>query len=260
MVGQTSLIAKLKSYSIDTLPHSLLFVGDLGCGKHSLANLLSVHYNLDLVDITDSINLETIQDIYLCTVPRFYLIDANRITEKQQNIILKFLEEPTKNIYIILICTSKSILLETILNRCLAFEFVPYSKEELLQFLDFESDVEKLLYYCNTPGQLLSTNLKEVNSLIELSDNIVNNINKTRYSNIFKIIERLDVSNNVNLNLFFRVLLDRIFLKIKDDTSKRYISMYKETSNTLKKLADLRFNREALMQNFLSKLWSVSRE
>ncbi len=263
MVGQKNLVKKLKSYSIATLPHSILLLGEQGCGKHTAVQMMSEHYHLDVIDITDEISLETIENIYINSTAHFYLIDVNRINERQQNIILKFLEEPSINAYIILISTSKALLLDTVVNRCMSFEFEPYSKEELMQFLDFDSDVDKLLYYCHTPGQILKTSVESLNALVDLCDNIITNLRRARFTNIFKISQKFNYKEDTDkfeVDLFYRVLLERMFLRYSNEPDIIICKMYETASNSLKKLTDLRYNKECLVESLLQELWKVCRE
>ncbi|MDO4608816.1 MAG: hypothetical protein Q4B40_06465 [Clostridia bacterium] len=48
----------------------------------------------------------------------FIIEDANRMNEQAQNALLKVLEEPPKNVIFILLTPSKTILLDTIISRC----------------------------------------------------------------------------------------------------------------------------------------------
>ena len=135
MVGQDKLVAKLKSYSLTTLPHTIMLLGDSGCGKHTLVKELAEYLGLDVIDISNTISLDAILEINSRPIPTIYTIDCSLITERHQNIILKFLEEPSQYAYIFLLCTSKSMLLPTIINRCMIYEFEPYTRDVLSQFL-----------------------------------------------------------------------------------------------------------------------------
>ena len=259
MIGQQNLVAKLKSYSIANLPHSMLFVGEKGCGKHTLVKELEKYYKLSAIDISDSLELETIQEISAGSNSHFYVIDMNKTNEKQQNVILKFLEEPTSNTYIILLTTSKSILLDTIINRCLTFEFEPYSQNELMQFLSFEEGIEILVEYCHTPGQVLSMSVEKIKTLLELCNNIINNIGKARFPNIFKISSKV-IQEEYDIDIFYNVLLERLeqsFLETQDNV---YREMYNRTSESLKKHNDSRLNQELLLDSLVIDLHEVSRE
>ena len=83
-------------------------------------------------------------------VPKIYIIDSSTISIKEQNIILKFVEEPLKNSYIIILKNSK--LLPTILNRCQKWKFEAYSKEELLLVLLTEAEELELEEYLSQLG------------------------------------------------------------------------------------------------------------
>lgn len=263
MIGQTKLVSKLKSYSIATLPHSILLVGEQGCGKHELVRFMSEHFSISVKDITDDISLETIENIYISSSVCIYTIDVTKINEKQQNIILKFLEEPTNNTYIVLMSTSKSIILDTVINRCVTFEFEAYTRDDLLQFLSFDADVDKLLYYCHTPGQILNTTVEKLNATIELADNIIDNIRRARYTNIFKITEKLNIKDSadkIDISLLYNVLSERLFLKYVDNHDKTLYKMYEALSESHKKFIDTRYNSEYLMDSLFDDLWSVCKE
>ena len=261
MIGQDRLLAKLKSYSIATLPHSMLFIGNKGCGKHTLVKELEKHFKLKAIDISDSLELETLQTISVCSIPHFYVIDMNKTNEKQQNVILKFLEEPTTNTYIMLLATSKSILLDTIINRCVSFEFEPYSTNQLLQFLPFEPDVEMLVEYCHTPGQVLSMSVDKIKEMIELCDNIIKNVGKARFPNIFKISSKVisDKDNDYKLDVFYNVLLERLQTCFTDTSNEVYKNMYNISSSALKKHLDQRLNQELIIDSLVIDLHEASR-
>ena len=261
MIGQEHLLEKLKSYSLATLPHSILLVGDKGCGKHTLVKELSNHFKIDLLDISDSLELETLQEISLRSSSCLYVVDTNKITEKQQNVILKFLEEPTSNTYIILLATSKSILLDTIINRCVSFEFEPYSINQLLQFLPFEPDIEMLVEYCHTPGQVLNMKVDEIKEMIELCDNIISNIGKTRFPNIFKISSKVlsEKDNEYRLDVFYNILLERLMNCFCNSSNIVYRDMYNICSNAVKKHLDSRMNQELIIDSLVVDLHEVAR-
>jgi predicted AAA+ superfamily ATPase len=80
MVGQVNLINKLKSYTIDSFPQTLLLTGEKGSGKHSLVReVISPHLKLDIIDITDNISFDYILEIQLRVIPSIYLIDVTLI-------------------------------------------------------------------------------------------------------------------------------------------------------------------------------------
>lgn len=53
---------------------------------------------------------------------KVYIVDlVNGITDQAQNALLKSLEEPPKNVYIILLCSDRLCLIETVRSRCIVF-------------------------------------------------------------------------------------------------------------------------------------------
>ncbi len=128
VIGQPKLMSTINSYTIQTLPKSLMFVGPTGCGKHTLAKYIANKFELDFIEIDEKISSVDLEDFLYSTLDTVYLIDLNKFSEKQQNQFLKFIEEPTKSVYVILITNSEVNVLNTILNRCIKFSFEPYTK------------------------------------------------------------------------------------------------------------------------------------
>ena len=258
MIGQDRLVAKLKSYSIATLPHSILLLGDSGCGKHTFVKELADVFCVSIVDITDSISLDAITEISNRPIPTFYLIDCSEITERHQNIILKFLEEPLQYVYVFLLCTNESLLLPTILNRCVKFKFEPYSREVLKQFLNGQN--EKLLDVCTTPGQLLSIHANDLDELKKLCDTIVTRIGKANYPNTLSIVRKINLKDEFDkfdIEIFFNVLLLTIYNKVL--SGENLLNLYNLVLDYKKRLRDSRLNKELLLENFLTTLWEFMR-
>ena len=118
IIGQDKLLANIDRLSIENFPRTLLLVGEVGSGKHLLCSYIQNKLSFPLIDITTSLSLETIEQAMLRVEPVIYLIDTQNISIKEENVILKFLEEPLKNTYIVLLCTSTNLLLPTVVNRC----------------------------------------------------------------------------------------------------------------------------------------------
>jgi len=260
MIGQDRLVNKLKSYSIATLPHSILLLGEIGCGKHTLVNELGKYFDVDVIDISESITLETLDDISNRPFPTFYIVDNSLITERHQNIILKSLEEPSSTVYIFVLSTTKNTLLDTIINRCVSYEFDAYTRDELMRFLKDSSDC--VLDVCTTPGQVLSMQVGDFESLKNLCNTIVTKIDKANYANTLTIANKInfkDEYDKYDINIFFNVLL----LTIRDILSKsfdtQYVSMYNYVMSFKKRLKDSRLNKELFMENFLTELWEFVR-
>lgn len=68
----------------------------------------------------------------------FVIEDAEKMTTSAANSLLKFIEEPTPGIYILLLTTNKSAILPTIRSRTQVIELLPLSKTILKTMLDQE--------------------------------------------------------------------------------------------------------------------------
>ena len=185
MVGQYRLVSFIdKHVESSTLPRTLLFEGEWGCGKHTLAAYTSEKLGIELLDITEMLNLDTLDQIALSATPRVYMINCSEISVKDQNTILKFLEEPLKNSYIILLSENKSSLLNTVMNRCICLSFEQYTVDELAQFGE-PSD------FANTPGRVIEFQQYPILDMQEFAKKVLLQIHSANHSNILTIPNRI---------------------------------------------------------------------
>lgn len=263
MIGQVNLLKKLNSYTIDNFPHSSLILGEEGSGKHTLSMYIKDNIlKLPLLDITENISDEYIDMIYRNPNPSIYLINMSKMMEKEQNILLKFIEEPLQNAFIILLCENVNNLLNTIYNRCVVFEMELYKKDELSQFISSHQDKDLILSVLRTPGKILNTNLSNIRAIYDLCDKMVDKLSIANFSNTLTISSKInykDEYNKFDINIFFDMLIYTLYNKYLNENNKKILDMYLLTVNARKKLLDKRVNKELFVQNFLTKLWKESR-
>ena len=66
MVGQVKLLQLIDRYiDTGTLPRTLLLEGDYGCGKHTVTSYISEKLGLPVLDITETLSLELLEQITL---------------------------------------------------------------------------------------------------------------------------------------------------------------------------------------------------
>ena len=263
MVGQTKLLQQLNKYTIDTFPRSVMLLGERGIGKHTMVEHIAANIlHLPVVDITENISKEFISQIYLNPNPLLYIIDLNKMTEKESNIILKLVEEPINTSFLILLADNKNSVLNTILNRCVVFELSQYKREELQLFTKGCKDEELILNIVRTPGKIINLNLDNFSDLVNLCNTMVNKLTNASYLNTLSIANKLnykDEYNKFDVDLFFDVLLYCEFKDYLDNKHDLSLKMYIFTSDYYKKLLDKRLNKELFITTFLSKLWKVVR-
>ena len=69
----------------------------------------------------------------------FVLFDFSKATQQAQNKLLKILEEPPKNVYIILCVSNINNVLRTIVSRCNRYQLHKLEKQEMLSCIDFKN-------------------------------------------------------------------------------------------------------------------------
>lgn len=256
MIGQEKLLKVIDSYiNNNSFPRTLLLEGPWGCGKHTLVKEISEKLNLDIQDITDILTLETLDNISISVTPKIYIIDSSLISIREQNVILKFLEEPLKNSYIILLCTSKNKLIETVVNRCMCLTFENYTQEQLKLFLS--KDISKeVLDLVNTPGMVLKIQKSPVEKMISLSKQIFEKIRVASYSNILSIPNKLyykePKEDLLEFDLFVYIFLNIAF-KLYVEHSLGY-DEYIYTSKLYNTCAIPNINKQQVFEHYIISL------
>lgn len=267
IIGQDYIINYIKSKKRDTFPRSLILLGEYGCGKKTVATLIAEHLKLQSVDITKDLNFEFITNLYQKPEPYLYIIDGSRITIKEQNIILKFVEEPLKNAFIVILAESSNQLLRTVYNRCQVLTFVPYLKETLQQFT---SD-ELVLKIAKTPGQVAELSSNDLTGMIELAEKIVTKIGVANLPNVLTISDKLaykDEKGKFPVNVFSKVLVYAIKQEIvansvvDEQTSKlnsKLFNLYKLILEWDRKRRAPTISQKFLFENYLVKFHEAMR-
>ena len=197
---------------MDSLPSSMILKGDIGSGRHLMCEYIASLFKLKSVDITKDISLDTINDMYSRVEPYLYIIDTSKITEKDQNTILKILEEPLKNSHLVLLSVDSHSLLQTVKNRCFSYELDKYSINSLMSFVDTTSTVDELLFeVADTPGQVLTYSKINFVPVKELAEKFVEKIGMATLPNALTITNKLKFSDKDNSeidpNLFLKLVM-----------------------------------------------------
>ena len=260
MIGQEELRQKLFTQSLIYFPKTILLLGDFGCGKHTLVKELVQHLSVDLYDITDNISIEYLEQIKLRSIPSFYLVDLDKINERAQNVLLKFIEEPSDSAYVILLSSNKNYVIDTILNRCVIYTFNPYSKEELSAITGC-SVSDELLNVCTTPGQV-KISINNFDKLKQLCITIVNKLDKANLSNALSIANKInykDEYDKFDLMVFLKVLMNELLVAFATSNNDKAYILYNIVSEQSQRLLDIRLNREIFVQHLITKMWKAVR-
>lgn len=250
MIGQLRLINEFKNKTLDTLNHSNLIIAPKGYGKHTFVKELATIFRTELLDLTDFIDLDTIQQLESSATVKFYLIDLDKISIKEQNMILKLVEEPLNTVFLFLIASSETIPLSTIYNRCILFKFEQYSIAELKAF----TDDPMLIKLFDNPGLIEKAKTQDINKLIALVDNFIENAKKANYANLLTITNKINFSNDNSLfdiDIFMTVLLDRILDKLLIVDAYELIKLFALVKFYIQKLNLPNINKRYIFEKFL---------
>ena len=153
------------------LPHALIFYGDKSTSKKEMAMYLTKYlyaklFNEDIetshhsrrIDDNSFTNLIIVEptkgtikkDQILSIIdeaskssledgPKVFIFnDADTLNQSSANSLLKFIEEPLDDIYIIFLVNNLNMMLSTIKSRCALLSFRPLNREFLKEKLDLE--------------------------------------------------------------------------------------------------------------------------
>jgi DNA polymerase III delta prime subunit len=259
IIGQTKLTSIINSYTKQTLPKTLMLIGPSGCGKHTVAKYIADKFELDFTELGNDVTSTDLESFLFSTIDTLYLIDLNKFSEKQQNQVLKFIEEPSKSVYIGLLVNSEVNVLPTVLNRCTKFAFEPYTKEQLEQITNTKiNDLAFKIF--QTPGKLINLTDKDLNQILDLSGKVVNKINQAPFGNALIISTKInykDLYNKIDFNLFFDAVEYLALEDYKNTANKQSLIVFNVT-NKFKQLAtQSNLIKETLMLNYLTTLWEA---
>ena len=249
--GQERLCTEIIRFSLSDFPHSVLLVGPTGSGKSLIIQFIAEQLGLD-VQVLDDVSFDSLTEIYLKTEPIIYVLDNMNI--KTQNQILKFLEEPPRNSFIILTARRLGQYLSTIENRCRIWQLDVYENNILNEFN--ESGNPLITEIAKTPGDVINFNKSNFNEVVELANKILDKISVASYGNIFNIIDTLKSDKlNIDVELFVRVLRylvhKHIFINPMDNT---WYDIYMLTCMLSLNLTIPHIDKMQLLENYLMKL------
>jgi DNA polymerase-3 subunit gamma/tau len=150
MIGNADIISYLEEVVSDEeeCPHVFLFHGPTGCGKTTLARILSEKLGCDVIDMkevntADFRGIDTVREMIKSSAykgigggSRVWLIDeTHKMTNDAQNALLKLLEDCPEHAYFILCTTDPNKLLKTVRGRCIELQVKSLTDHEMFRLL-----------------------------------------------------------------------------------------------------------------------------
>lgn len=260
IIGQEKICNKIDNLKLDAFPRSLMLVGAAGSGKHLLAEYIATKFKLKQMDITEVLSVETIEQCNSRVVPYLYLIRINDIGVRKENIILKFLEEPLKNSFILLLAETNNGILKTILNRCQIWYLQNYNIEYLKRFIS--TDNPYILDIAETPGQVLELNNSNLSDMVALADKILDYIHVANISNTLTLSKQLKFKSDetgFDEKLFVKVMSRRVHDRWVSTADVRYANAYKLTNEWKKYIIIKTIDHRCVFEKYLLDLRRVMR-
>lgn len=214
-VGHSSLIENFKNRcSNGNLSHAQLISGEDGIGKSILAEILgklilNSDLNREYVDIINyrpskaSFGVDDVREIidevnkkpFEGDKKVIIIHQGNKLTIQAQNALLKTIEEPPTEVYIIILCESLELILDTIKSRCEIYKLTPLTKDELYKYIAIKgydySEEEKasaIAFSEGIPGRI--DRYFSDTELQELRDKIVDLLLQLTNNEIEAILEK----------------------------------------------------------------------
>ena len=214
-IGHSSLIENFKNRcSNGNLSHAQLISGEDGIGKSILAEILGKlilngDLNREYVDIINyrpskaSFGVDDVREIidevnkkpFEGDKKVIIIHQGNKLTIQAQNALLKTIEEPPTEVYIIILCESLELILDTIKSRCEIYKLTPLTKEELYKYIAIKgydySEEEKasaIAFSEGIPGRI--DRYFSDTELQELRDKIVDLLLQLTNNEIEAILEK----------------------------------------------------------------------
>lgn len=245
-MGQNNLLKQI--YALKSLPHSLLLVGSRGSEEYETVEKIAAHFDYMMYDLTELILKDFIDEIMTSHVQTVYYVNLNNMSSANQNILLKFFEEPSEYAYVILVSENIESVLQTIITRSYILHFDKYTRDDLLK--KFPTATDEMLAICETPGQLTLAMHSNLQKLIQLCDLLVSKLAEASLRSTLSIADKINYKDDYSkydLFLFLRCL-GLSTLKYQDYESYKIIL---DTATSIW----LMNNKQNRIELLLIKLW-----
>ncbi len=265
------------------LHHSFLFVGPENVGKQAIARSLAdrivnddmsgelqlcnqIDSDVDIIMpekiekkkkiIIKDISVESITDAIhsMALAPDkkakvLVIDDAHKMTFAAQNALLKTLEEPRNDRYIILVTHSTSQLLQTIQSRCFVVRFGTVNADELCSVYgesEYMNDIN------GRPGFLHQIyNDKEFRDTVEYARHELQTLAQKKTNERLNLALELSKKDDAYLQTFFQVWIYRIRAAAHKTKKFQLINVADRVEQMLNRINSTNVNKQLVLEDLL---------
>lgn len=272
MIGQKRVIQTISNLIKENrFPKFILLTGSRGWGKKELTRKIAKIMDIDLVTFENKVDdlRECIKLAYEQTSPILYVLTgADTMSIAAKNSILKLIEEPPTNAFIIMLAENEETILPTIKSRAYLLRLDSYSEKELRDYINTkdtiftEDELDKVIIICDCPGDINLLMQPENRELLNLVDKIIRNIDEVTLSNLLKISKKFkinDSSEGIDIKLFLNCMQYVLYNKFGEEyqyRTKCYLS-YIEIINCNKLLRAISVNKQYVIDTLVMRLWEI---
>jgi DNA polymerase III subunit gamma/tau len=157
VIGNKHIVSALRrQFDTNQISQTIMFTGDAGSGKTSFAKIVATHLNAEIIEIDcgadgsiDNMR-ELVESVSLSSLfsshKVFILDEVHALSKPGQSALLKTLEDPQKNVNFILLTTDPGKLLKTIRTRCVEYQTMPATVEEVGQAVKKVEEIYKVRF------------------------------------------------------------------------------------------------------------------
>lgn len=275
MIGQKVLKREILQLIDDgRFPRFLILSGESGSDKRGMISFISENLYATEVILPD-VKVDTVRNMitmaYKQTAEIVYgILDADKMSAKAVNALLKVTEEPPNSAYFIMSVENEANVLETIRSRATVLRMNKYSKEELAEYAgNSAEECPSILDVCNTPGDvdmiLKDMGIDKYNQFKDYVESFVDNITDVSGARALTVTSEISVKEDdgkYDIGLFFKMFQYHCLEKGKECDDSQIISKYCwsviKAGKCLQELSIKGINRKMMLDNFVldvRKIW-----
>ena len=175
--------------------------------------------------------------------------DAETMTVQAQNALLKTLEEPSKNGFVVLVAHQEDRLLDTIRSRCFVIHFNMVFSEDMKKMCDEEQLIEDAQ---GRPGYLMRMqNDSDFRESVQYARDQLRALYKMPIHERMKLAQTLSGKDDDQIQTFFHVWVYRIWKTAHDTQKLNLLRVADKIDHALAVMRKTNVNKQMVLEDLL---------